>query len=262
MRILVSNDDGIAAAGIRALAEAMATLGDVWVVAPQHQRSASSHAISLHHTIKIQQVDIGIAGVQAAFAVDGTPVDCVKWAIVEFGKKAPFDLMVAGINAGKNLATDVLYSGTVAAAGEAGLHGVRSIAFSLAGPPYPFSEAAEVALAICRAAVHIPLPPDTFLSVNFPPAQIKSAPWRITRLGVRRFHDRFELLEREGDLCHVRYQGDELTAAEAEDADIRALARGEVSITPLCYHFTHDEMVERLRTDQGLRGLSQLSRDG
>ena len=124
-RILISNDDGIHADGLRALTEAMEGLGELWVVAPESEQSAASHAISLHRPLRIKQLG------ERRIAIDGTPSDCSYIAINHLLKDRKPDLMVSGINHGANLADDVTYSGTVAAAMEASLLGVPAIAFSL-----------------------------------------------------------------------------------------------------------------------------------
>lgn len=247
MRILVSNDDGIFAPGIYELAKAMMVLGEVVVVAPDGQRSASSHGISLHQPIYAEQVDIGLHGVEA-WSLTGTPVDCVKWGAVMLGQHRPFDLMAAGVNEGANMATDVLYSGTVAAAGEAALQGIPGAAFSIVGPPYPYPEAAATAVEIMEKLITIGLPPDTFLNVNFPATGIRNARWCITQLGARSYKSEFVLVtDANGRPCY-RHAGEALRETKGDDADIKALHRNEVSITPLSYRFTNYEMLDSLKT--------------
>jgi 5'-nucleotidase len=247
MRILICNDDGIQSPGIRALAEAMCAFGEVVVVAPDRQRSASSHGMSLHDTVWVEKRDFALTGVTQAYAVSGTPVDCVKWAVAELASAAPFDLMVSGINEGVNLATDVLYSGTVAAAGEAALQGIPAIAFSLAGPPYPYQEAAAVAKVIVQSLQGFQWPPDTFLSVNLPASWRDDAAIRVTQLGVRSFQDRFVSVTAEGDRTGYRYEGEELEELDADDTDVATLRRGEISVTPLRYHFTNHQIIDSLK---------------
>ncbi|WP_083521198.1 5'/3'-nucleotidase SurE [Alicyclobacillus kakegawensis] len=247
MRILVCNDDGIQAPGIRALAQALADLGEVTVVAPDGQRSASSHAMSLHATIWTERQSLSIPGVQAAYAVAGTPVDCVKWAIAELAAQTPFDLVVSGINQGPNLATDVLYSGTVAAAGEAAVQGIPAVALSLDGPPFPFAEAAAKALQIIRDLDGFAWPADTFLSVNFPPNVHADTKIAVTQLGVRGFRDSFVVADENGERTGYRYTGEELQEPGGEETDVAAVRRGEVSVTPLRYHFTNHQIIDSLK---------------
>jgi 5'-nucleotidase len=177
VRILVSNDDGHHSEGIVALAEAMAPLGEVWVVAPESEQSAASHAISLHRPLRLRQVET------RWFAVDGTPTDCAYLAIHHVMKDIRPDLMVSGINHGPNLADDVTYSGTVAAAMEASLLGVHAVAFSMAGAgPYRFDTAARFARALAQSILKKPPQRPLLLNVNVP-CDAESLQHRVTTLG-------------------------------------------------------------------------------
>ncbi len=247
MRILISNDDGILAEGIHTLAHAMSEVAEVVVVAPDSQRSGSSHGISLHEPLMTHEVDFGTERI-TALSVSGTPVDCVKLAIVLLGREKSFDFMLSGINHGTNLATDVLYSGTVAAAGEAALQGIPAIALSMFGPSYCFDEVARSARDLVHYFAKKPFPPDSFLNVNFPNNNVNHAPWRATKLGVRSFKDNF-LLQKDarGQISYV-YNGDELEEMSGDDADVVALHRGEISITPLQYRFTNELFLDSLKT--------------
>ncbi len=176
-RILVSNDDGHTADGIVALAEAMAPLGEVWVVAPENEQSAASHALSLHRPLRIKKIR------ERWYSVDGTPSDCSYLAINHILKDNRPDLMVSGINHGANLADDVTYSGTVAAAIEASLLGVPAIAFSLVTRrQFDFGAAARFARSFAQAALSKPLPQRMLLNVNIP-GGVEPAGYRVTRLG-------------------------------------------------------------------------------
>ncbi len=176
-RILISNDDGHFADGIVALAEAMAPLGEVWVVAPETEQSAASHALSLHRPLRIKQIR------ERWYAVDGTPSDCAYLAVNHILKGARPDLMVSGINHGANLADDVTYSGTVAAAIEGSLLGIPAIAFSLVSRgKFDFGPAARFARAFASAALAGPLPPRTLLNVNIP-GNVEPSGYKLTRLG-------------------------------------------------------------------------------
>ncbi|HEY6005075.1 MAG TPA: 5'/3'-nucleotidase SurE, partial [Anaeromyxobacter sp.] len=159
MRVLLSNDDGVHSAGIRALAAAFE--GDeVWVVAPDREQSASSHAISLHRPLRMHEV------APRWFAVDGTPTDAVYMGLNLVLRNARPDVVVSGVNHGPNLANDVLYSGTVAAAMEAALLGVNAVAVSLAGPPpHDFEEAARFSAALARRIASSPPPAPLLLNV-------------------------------------------------------------------------------------------------
>jgi 5'-nucleotidase len=245
MRILISNDDGIHAPGIHALAKVMARHGDVYVVAPNRQRSASSHGISLYDSLYVEEVDFQIPQVTAV-SVSGTPVDCVKWGISQLGKPAPFDFMLSGINEGPNLATDVLYSGTVAAAGEAALQGIPALALSLAGPPFTFDHAAKTVSQMFTLLKDKDFAVDTFLNVNFPPTDLSTAEWKSTVLGARGFTDYFRERVDTAGKTYFRYAGEELAEVGGENTDVVTVRGGHVSLTPLRYRFTNDEMIGTL----------------
>lgn len=245
MRILISNDDGIEAEGICALYDALSSDAELVVVAPDCQRSASSHGISLHQPLRIRAVDV--PGIQEAYATSGTPVDCVKWALSTLHRKTPFDMMLSGINAGANLASDVLYSGTVAAAGEAALQGVPSIAFSAVGPPFDFRQAAVAARRIFQLLNSVKLPKETFLNVNFP-TTFKSPEHVWTVLGVRKYHDKFAVeLDDEGNEVY-RYDGEIIDEKGDGTNDIDAVAAGYISITPLQYRFMNEQFYAQMKS--------------
>jgi 5'-nucleotidase len=179
VRVLLSNDDGIHAAGLRALAAAFE--GDeVWVCAPDREQSASSHAISLHRPLRLHE--------QAPrwYAVDGTPTDAVYLGMNHVLKGRWPDLLVSGINHGPNLGNDVHYSGTVAAAMEGALIGVPAIAVSLAAPPpHDFAEAARIAVALARALVASRPASPVLLNLNVPAGPVRG--WRLANLGKRTY---------------------------------------------------------------------------
>ena len=165
--ILLANDDGIRSTGIRALGRRLADLGDLVVVAPDRERSATSHAFTLDRPLRCEEVETNW------FSVDGTPADCVYLGLLKICPRKP-DLVVSGINHGFNLGSDVFYSGTVAGAVEAALRDVPAIAMSLEWKrgmhktEEPFERAAEFAHALARAVLAEGLPPGTLLNVNVP----------------------------------------------------------------------------------------------
>jgi 5'-nucleotidase len=178
--ILVTNDDGYRSDGIRALASALAAVGDVTIVAPLDEASAIGHALTLRRPLRLEHVEPRIYG------VDGTPTDCVNIAITQVFKRLP-DLVVSGINKGWNLGDDVTYSGTVAGAMEAALLGTQGIAVSLRQTrgDYDFTHAARAAASLSEALLARPLPARTFLNVNAPKGQPKGL--RVT-VQARRNH--------------------------------------------------------------------------
>ncbi len=178
MRILITNDDGIFSEGLRELAEAMATHGEVVVVAPDREQSASGHSLTLNRPLRLQKVR------EHWYAVDGTPTDCVNMAVHGLLKEAPPDLVVSGINFGVNMGDDVTYSGTVSAAFEASLHHLPAVAFSQQiAEGFSFARAATGAREIVGALLASELPRDLLLNVNFPALEHKGLRW--TKLGKR-----------------------------------------------------------------------------
>src|SRR5665811_1648899 len=183
MKILISNDDGIEATGIRVLAERMRSLGNVTIVAPDKNRSGASNSLTLDAPIRIKEMEDGV------YRVAGTPTDCVHVALTGLLKEDP-DIVVSGINAGANLGDDVIYSGTVAAAMEGRFLGFPAVAMSLVfvdgQQQHYFDTAGEAAIRLVKQLKHDPLPADTILNVNVP-----DCPWseiqgfEVTRLGHR-----------------------------------------------------------------------------
>jgi 5'-nucleotidase len=232
--ILVSNDDGIRAAGIRALEAVLAPLGEVWVVAPDREQSAASHSLSLYRPLRVETID------DRHFAVDGTPTDAVNLAINGIMKRKP-DLVVSGINHGGNLGDDVTYSGTVSAAMEGTLLGVPSIAVSLvARESHDFGPAADFTARLARAVRERGMPRDTLLNVNvpgLPAAELRG--YRITRQGKRRYGDAIvEHLDPRGRKYYW-IGGEDLGFIAAEGTDCTTVADGFISVTPLHLDLTN-----------------------
>lgn len=269
MNILVSNDDGVFALGIRSLANALAAAGHtVTVVCPDRERSATGHGLTLHRPLRVNQVEEVFDEGITAWACSGTPSDCVKLALDAILPAAP-DFVVSGINHGANLGTDVLYSGTVSAAMEGVLEGIPAIAISLTSFAYKkFQPAADFATKLVAQLEQAPLALPILLNVNVPPvpaADIKGAV--IARQGIRRYFDQFEkrtdprgktyywlagevMEEGEAELSAPHLVkgvvGDKTSAAEAERnalseqfmTDVRAIKNNYVTITPLHYNLT------------------------
>jgi 5'-nucleotidase len=240
-RILVTNDDGVRSRGIRALAEALAPLGDVVTVAPAREMSAIGHALTLHHPLRLEQIR------DSTYALDGTPTDCVNIAVAAVLKGLP-DLVVSGINRGLNVGDDVTYSGTVAGAMEGALLGVPAMAVSLQQGPgeWDFREAAAVARVVAERVLRTRLPPRTFLNVNVP---------RRTPLGVRvtvqgaRNHAT-TVTDRHDPRGRPYYwigEGQDEWLANG-DSDHEAVRAGFVSVTPLQTDLTAVETVGVLKS--------------
>jgi 5'/3'-nucleotidase len=236
-RILVSNDDGYVSEGLRALVDAVSPLGEVWVVAPEAEQSASSHAISIHRPLRVREVR------ERWYAVDGTPTDCSYMAINHLMKGGRPRLMLSGINHGPNLADDVTYSGTVAAAMEASILGVPAIAFSLvARGPMEFGPAARFAHRLAEAALGQDLPSNLLLNVNVP-GGIEPTSYAVTRLGKHSYG--FEVVEKVDPRGRKYYWigGNEYQHDDIPGSDCNAVLReGIVSVTPLHLALTANEM--------------------
>ncbi len=236
-RILISNDDGYMSDGLRALAEAVEALGEVWVVAPETEQSAASHAISIHRPLRIRQVR------PRWFAVDGTPTDCSYVAVNHLLKERRPALMLSGINHGPNLADDVTYSGTVAAAIEASLLGIPAIAFSLAvRQDFDFGPAARFARSLAEAALRASPPSQLLLNVNVPGGK-EPAGFAVTRLGKHTYG--FDVVEKVDPRGRKYYWigGNEYQHEDIPGSDCNAVLRdGLVSVTPLQLDLTADEL--------------------
>lgn len=236
MRILVSNDDGIQSEGLKALADALSGVGEVFVMAPDRERSAASHALTLHFPLRVEQV------APRWYAVDGTPTDCVNLGVN--GRmllpERP-DIVVSGINKGANLADDITYSGTVAAAIEGTLLGLPSVAVSLAGrTKHEFGPVANFAARLVEKVAQHGMPKDTLLNVNapnLPAAEIRGV--KVTRMGKREYGD--AIVEKTDPRGRKYYWigGDELRHHEVEGSDIAAVLGGYISVTPLHLDLTN-----------------------
>lgn len=241
-RILVSNDDGHFSEGIRALSEAMSTLGEVWVVAPDREQSASSHALSLFRPLRLERVR------ERWYSVDGTPSDCSYLAINHLLRDRRPDLMVSGINHGANLADDVTYSGTVAAAMEATLLGVPSIAFSLVSRgQFDFTHAARFARSLAQVALGKKLQPGTLLNVNIP-GGVDPAGYAVTNLGKHSYGN--DVIEKDDPRGRKYYWigGTSFSHDDIPGSDCNAVFRDRlVSVTPLHLDLTDRRMQDEVK---------------
>lgn len=239
-RILVTNDDGVRSKGIRALADALAPLGEVTVVAPTREASAIGHALTLHHPLRLEHLR------DATYALDGTPTDCVNIAIAAVLHGLP-DLVVSGINKGLNVGDDVTYSGTVSAALEGALLGIPSIAVSLqhGSPEWDFRPSAEVARQVAERVIRTGLPPRTFLNVNVPRVGPKGI--RLTVQG-RRNHAT-DVTERQDPRGRAYYwigEGQDEWLPDGR-SDFEAIRAGYASLSVLQPDMTAHEAWEYLK---------------
>jgi len=250
MHILVTNDDGVRAPGLLALAQAMQPLGKITVLAPDQNWTAGGHVKTLHRPLRVRQAPLEDG--TPALASDGAPSDCVALAVLGVVKEK-IDLVVSGINPNANMGHDITYSGTVTAAMEAVISRIPGIAFSLASPgtipeELDFAPAAEVAQRIVRAALANGLQPDMLLNVNIPylpSSELEDI--RITRQGLRVYRDKLdERLDPRGR-PYYWIGGDWPTGVPDDGTDIGAVEEGCVSITPLQLDLTDRPRLEQLR---------------
>ncbi|MCY4145181.1 MAG: 5'/3'-nucleotidase SurE [Chloroflexi bacterium] len=231
--ILVTNDDGYAAPGILALAEAMRSLGDVQVCAPYTNQSASGHKITLAQDIRYHHCKIG--NDIAALAVEGSPADCIALALLGLVEKKP-DIVVSGINRGENMSQDLTYSGTVTAALEGAIHGLPAVAFSLARADAhcldDYALAKQAARQIVRQTLAHGLPPLTILNVNVPAVDCADElrGIRVTRQGLRHYRDK--LLHVGENVVRI---GGEAPTGDTDELgkELWAVHRGYISVSPV-----------------------------
>ncbi len=242
MHILISNDDGYEAPGIQCLAQALAAVARLTVVAPDRNRSGASNSLTLEHPIRAHTMPNGV------IRVDGTPTDCVHLAITGLLTEEP-DMVISGINAGANLGDDVLYSGTVAAAMEGRFLGLPAIAVSLVGAnPIHYETAARIIVKLVTHLQNKPLPTDTILNVNVPDRPYADiAGLQTTRLGYR--HKAEPVVKakdpRGRDIYWVGPAGEEADAGPG--TDFHAIRAGFVSVTPLQVDLTRYAAMQELQ---------------
>lgn len=251
VRILVTNDDGITSPGIHAVATALGALGEVWIVAPDRERTAVGHAVTLHKPLRITKIEPRV------FMVNGTPVDCVNLALVKVLPGRPA-LIVSGINRGVNLGDDVMYSGTVSAALEGTILGIPSMAVSQEGErEFRFDVGARYAARVAREVLSHGLPPETILNVNIPNGPFRSIKGvKVTCLSRRRFEN--PIVEKVDPRGRKYYwiAGTRRSWSRRNDADHEALARHLVSVTPIHLDTTHYAVLEQFKAWE--RPLSRL----
>ncbi|MEW5858556.1 MAG: 5'/3'-nucleotidase SurE [Cyanobacteriota bacterium] len=258
MKLLISNDDGIFALGIRTLANALAEAGhDVTVVCPDRERSATGHGLTLHDPIRAEVVDSIFHPTVKAWSCSGTPSDCVKLALGAL-LDAPPDFVLSGINHGSNLGTDILYSGTVSAAMEGVIEGIPSIAFSLTSYTLrEFQPAARFATILLSHLSKQPLSEAMLLNVNVPPVKWEEiAGVTLTRQGIRRYFDIFQKRVDPRGKTYYWLAGEALEEVEQPEnpllpshieTDVQAIRKNYITVTPLQYNLTYAAGINSLQ---------------
>lgn len=240
--ILVTNDDGVYSYGLKALAREMRKIGNVYIVAPMSERSATSHSLTLHRPLRVKKI-----GRNHTYAVNGTPTDCVNLALNGLLKERP-QLVVSGINCGPNLADDVTYSGTVAAAIEATLLGVPAVAISIVGRKNLHYKPAQIIThKLVKKIIQEPLPANVLLNVNVPNlSENKIKGYRFTRLGKRQYGDSvIEKIDPRGEKYYW-IGGDILGDKPIANSDVQAVKEGYISITPIQLDLTAYDFLKKL----------------
>ena len=239
-RILVTNDDGIYSEGLRKLATALQPLAEIFIIAPDREQSAASHALTLNRPLRLLQIQ------EREWIVDGTPSDCINLGVLKVMKEQRPDLVVSGINFGPNLGDDVTYSGTISAAFEGALLGIPSLAFSaLVGERFSFDRCAAVARDLVEWALDEHRDPAIILNVNFPVENFQGI--RVAKLGKRIYTE--GVIERHDPRGRSYYWigGEPPTWHPGEDTDFAAIQGGYIAITPLHLDLTHHESLRRLK---------------
>ena len=250
MRILLSNDDGIQAEGLRTLARLLSSKHEVVVCAPMHEQSGMAHALSVHRRMEVaRDSELEAMYPVEAWKIDGTPTDCVKIYLEALAVEKKPDLVISGINHGANLATDVLYSGTVGAAMEGYLHDIPSVAISRDYQSrIPFDLVAELGLDYIESRMEgedLPF----FLNVNFPKELSGYGPYFVlSQLGKRDYINAFVKETDEEGRTFFTVRGDIVDLDKGEATDIYAVEQGFISVTPL-----HVDLTDYLMLDAQLR---------
>lgn len=241
--ILVTNDDGFFSKGIQILAEAMEELGEVYIVAPDRDRSAVSHALTMHRPLRVDLIR------ERCYSVNGTPTDCVVVGVKKILSRDP-DLIVSGINKGANLGEDVTYSGTVSAAIEGAILGVPSIAISLVGErPFKYETASNFALKIAKTVLEKGLPPDTLLNVNIPNKSLQEIRGiKVTKQGKRSYENSIHEIFSPWGEKQYWIGGGIVSWQKMEGTDIQAIMENYVSISPLHIDLTNYQALDYLKS--------------
>lgn len=249
MRILATNDDGVHAPGFEALVRAVKHLGEVKVAAPDRERSACGHSMTMRDPLRTHEVEVeGCPGVK----VNGVPVDCVNVGLTVLWPDG-CDLIVSGVNNGPNLGFDVTYSGTVAGALEGAINGIRSLAFSMAvfadGAPYHFETGEQWIRENVGWLTELDLPDRTFLNVNVPAiAYPEVQGHQFVRMGGRVYQDRVERRDDPWGRPYYWQGGVVVMRPDAPDTDVWAVSNGYVSITPVRVDWTCDATLQSLQS--------------
>lgn len=250
MKILISNDDGIAANGIRALAEALSVENDVYMIAPDRERSAAGHSLTMNTPLRVEELEPKF-GLKRTWVTSGTPGDCIKigLSMILSPDEKP-DLIISGINHGPNLGVDILYSGTVSCALEGAMRGYPSIAVSLASMKSDYEDFKTPAKFIADFVPNIneiDFPKKSILNINVPCIQQEDiAGIAITKLGDRMFTDNYDKRVDPRGKVYYWLAGELVKYGEDDSTDINAIRCNKISITPVTFEMTHKSIMADL----------------
>lgn len=250
LKVLISNDDGLHANGLQTLAARLAEQYEVYIVAPDRERSATGHALTLHKPIRVEEADVNFP-VAKAYATSGTPSDCVKLALNALFRDVGIDVLVSGINHGPNLGSDVIYSGTVSAALEGAIHGIPSMAVSLVNgfeKLADFSHSAEFIAGFLPVAMQAGIPAKSILNINIPAvSRHHFAGVKIAALGTRMYTDTYERrIDPRGGIYYW-LAGEVVESNLADDSDVEAIRNNMVAISPVHYNLTNHNALTLLQ---------------
>lgn len=256
LNILITNDDGIYAEGLLALYRILSCNHRVTVVAPDRERSAVGHGITLHRPIRAAQVSFN--GKATGWAVSGTPADCVKLAVIELMDRRP-DLAISGINPGANVGINLNYSGTVAAAKEAAIYGIKSMAVSIHGNQNPHYDAAARFVARVAPLVYANgLPGGTFLNINVPNLpEHQTAGVRVSRQAIDLYEEYFDKRQDPRDQTYYWQGIESIPDFSTKDADGAALMENYISVTPVRCDMTDYNALEQIKNWDFKNGYHQ-----
>lgn len=250
LKVLISNDDGIHANGIQTLIEKLSQIYEVYVAAPDRERSATGHALTLHKPIAIEEIELKFPVVKA-YSISGTPSDCVKLAANALFPGVKFDVVLSGINHGPNLGSDVLYSGTVSAALEGAIQGYPSIATSLVNgfeKLADFNHGAEFIANFLPKIMDVGIPPKSILNINIPAVSLQHMTGvKVTDLGTRMYTDSYERRVDPRGRTYYWLAGEIIDTTEAETSDVEAIRNNMVSISPVHYNLTNFNVLPHLQ---------------
>ena len=251
MNILVSNDDGIAANGIRVLISELSKKHDVYVVAPDRERSAAGHSLTLHTPLRVDELENGMLGAKKCWVTNGTPGDCIKIAISAIlNEHEKPDMVISGINHGPNLGADILYSGTVSCAMEGAMLGIPSIAVSLATMKAEYNDfvfPAQFVANLLEKIKDFKFPTKSILNVNIPNLGREDISGvAITELGGRMFTDDYEKRVDPRGKIYYWMAGEFVNETENSNTDIAAIRNNKISITPITYEMTKTSTISDL----------------